>query len=132
MADTILVVAEQRQGELNRQSWETLVAGQQLAASRQTPLAVALPGKGVEALAQELAAKKPDEVWLVEHDLLEQYTPDGYAAALEQLIRQLQPALVLFPHTYQVRDFAPKLRRPSHTGAPDVPGQDQCRRRAAG
>ena len=109
MADTILVVAEQRQGTLNRQSWETLVAGQQLAASRQASLAVALPGKGMEALAQELAAKKPAEVWLVEHDLLEQYTPDGYTAALEQLIRQLQPALVLFPHTYQVRDFAPKL-----------------------
>jgi electron transfer flavoprotein alpha subunit len=109
MADTILVIAEQRHGELNRQSWETLVAGQQLAAGRQAPLAVALPGKGVEKLAQEFAARKPEEVWLVEHDLLEHYTPDGYAAALEQLICQLQPALVLFPHTYQVRDFAPKL-----------------------
>jgi len=109
MADTILVITEQRRGELNRQSWETLVAGQQLAAGRQAHLAVALLGRGMEKLAQEFAARKPETVWVVEHDLLEHYTPDGYVAALEQLIRQLQPALVLFPHTYQVRDFAPKL-----------------------
>jgi len=50
-----------------------------------------------------------DDVWVVEHELLERYTPEGYAAALGQLIRQLQPALVLLPHTYRVRDFAPKL-----------------------
>jgi len=109
VAETILVIAEQRQGQLNRQSWETLVAGQQLAAARGARLAIAIPGKDVSALASEFAAKKPDEVWRVEHGLLERYTSDGYAAALEQLVKQLQPALVLFPHTYQVRDFAPKL-----------------------
>ena len=109
MAETILVIAEQRQGQLNRQSWETLVAGQQLAEARGARLAVALPGKNLAGLAEEFAVKKLDEVWLVEHDLLARYTPDGYTAALEQLLKQLQPALVLFPHTYQVRDFAPKL-----------------------
>ena len=109
MADTILIIAEQRQGQLHRQSLETLVAGQQLAAARGGRLVIAIPGKDVSALASELAAKKPDEIWRVEHDLLERYTSDGYAAALEQLAKQVQPALVLFPHTYQVRDFAPRL-----------------------
>jgi electron transfer flavoprotein alpha subunit len=46
---------------------------------------------------------------LVEHDLLENYTPDGYCVALKQVIEAAKPDLVLFPHTYQVRDFAPKL-----------------------
>jgi electron transfer flavoprotein alpha subunit len=109
MADTILVIAEQRQGKLNRASLETLVAAQQLAESRGAKLVVALAGKSVAAQAEELASKKLDELYLVQHDLLEPYTPDGFAAALRQLIEQLQPALVLFPHTYQVRDFAPKL-----------------------
>jgi electron transfer flavoprotein alpha subunit len=109
MAETILVIAEQKEGQLNRQSWETLVAGQQLAAKCQAPLASVLLGKGIAALAGEFAAKEADEVWVVEDELLEIYTPDGYAAALGQLIQQLQPALVLLPHTYQVRDFAPKL-----------------------
>ncbi len=66
-------------------------------------------GKGVAALAGELAAKNVAEVLLVEHDLLDAYTPDGYCAALKQVIESAKPDLVLFPHTYQVRDFAPKL-----------------------
>lgn len=109
MADTILVIAEQRQGKLNRASLETLVAAQQLAEARNAKLAVALPGKDVAAPAAEFASKKLDDLHKVEHDLLETYTPDAFAVALRQLIEQLQPALVLFPHTYQVRDFAPKL-----------------------
>ena len=57
----------------------------------------------------ELADKKLDRVYAVEHPLLATYTADGFTAALEQLIRKLSPSIVLFPHTYQVRDFAPKL-----------------------
>jgi electron transfer flavoprotein alpha subunit len=48
-------------------------------------------------------------VLLVEHELLENYTPDGYCVALKQVVEQAKPELVLFPHTYQVRDFAPEL-----------------------
>ena len=66
-------------------------------------------GKGVRALADELAANQLAEVLLVEHDLLERYTPDGFTIALRQAVTQSQPDLVLFPHTYQVRDYAPKL-----------------------
>ena len=109
MAEVVLVIAEQRQGKLNRQSLETLVAGQGLAGKRSARFLAALPGSGVGALAEELAAQKLKECWLVEHELLARYTPDGYAAALEQLLKQLRPTWVLLPHTYQVRDFAPKL-----------------------
>ena len=66
-------------------------------------------GKGVAALADELAGYQLDEVMLIEHDLLEEYTPDGYCIALRQEIESAKPDLVLLPHTYQVRDFAPKL-----------------------
>jgi electron transfer flavoprotein alpha subunit len=63
----------------------------------------------VAPLADELAASQLDEVLLVEHDLLEKYTPDGFSLALRQVIESTKPDLVLLPHTYQVRDFAPKL-----------------------
>jgi electron transfer flavoprotein alpha subunit len=66
-------------------------------------------GKAVRSLADALAVYKLDEVLLAEHDLLEHYTPDGFTVALRQVIAQASPDLVLFPHTYQVRDFAPKL-----------------------
>lgn len=109
MADNILVIAEQQQGKLHRQSWEALAAGQQLGEQLGQPVAVALAGKGIAGLGSELAGKKAEGVYLLDHGLLEHYTPDGYAAALRQAIEQLKPSYVFFPHTYQVRDFAPKL-----------------------
>src|SRR6266852_4575780 len=105
----ILVVAEQRQGKFNNTSFETLAAAQQIAADTSSTVSALVIGKGVAGLAGEFAAKNVAEVLLVEHDLLEAYTPDGYCAALSQVINSSKPDLVLFPHTYQVRDFAPKL-----------------------
>src|SRR6267154_515335 len=105
----ILVVAEQRQGKWNNASFETLAAAQQIAEALSGSVAALLIGKGVDALAAELAGKNIAEVLQVEHDLLESYTPDGYCIALKQAIESAKPQLVLFPHTYQVRDFAPKL-----------------------
>jgi electron transfer flavoprotein alpha subunit len=105
----ILVIAEQRQGKLNSTSIETLVAAQQVAEANSGTVSVLVIGKGVAVIADEIAAKSVAEVLLVEHDLLENYTPDGYCSALKQVIESTKPDLVLFPHTYQVRDFAPKL-----------------------
>ncbi len=105
----ILVVTEQRQGKWHNTSFETLVAAQQLAAATSGSVSAAVVGKGVAALADELAAKNIAEVLLVEHELLESYTADGFCAALKQVVESVKPDLVLFPHTYQVRDFAPKL-----------------------
>ena len=109
MSETVLVIMEQRGGAWTRMSFETLAAGQRLASELGKTVSAAVPGRGVDALANEVASKKLDCVYAVEHDLLSDYTADGFTAALEQLIRQVQPSIVLFPHTYQVRDFAPKL-----------------------
>ena len=105
----VLVIMEQRAGVLNRMSLETLAAGQQLAAQTGVAVSVAIAGHDISLLTNELATKKLDKVHAVEHDLLNAYTADGYTSALEQLIRKVSPSTVLFPHTYQVRDFAPKL-----------------------
>ena len=105
----ILAITEQREGNWNKTSFETLAAAQQIAADTKGSLRALVIGKGMAALADELAAKKLDEVLLVEHYLLAQYTPDGFTLALRQVIEQTKPDLVLLPHTYQVRDFAPKL-----------------------
>jgi electron transfer flavoprotein alpha subunit len=106
----ILVITEQRDGKWNPVSSETLVAAQQIAAAQSgSRVAAVVIGKGVRGLAEEVAANQLAEVLLVEQDLLEKYTPDGYAIALKQVVTQTQPDLVLLPHTYQVRDYAPKL-----------------------
>jgi len=105
----ILLITEQREGKWNKVSYETLSAAQQIVQQAQGTLTGVVIGKGVAALADELAGSQLDEVLLVEHDLLEKYTPDGFSLALRQVIEGAKPDLVLLPHTYQVRDFAPKL-----------------------
>ncbi|HKM66708.1 MAG TPA: electron transfer flavoprotein subunit alpha/FixB family protein [Candidatus Acidoferrum sp.] len=105
----ILVITEQRQGKWNNASFETLVAAQQIAATASATITALVIGYSVAPLADELALKNLAEVLLVEHELLDSYTPDGYCLALKQVIDSSKPDLVLFPHTYQVRDFAPKL-----------------------
>jgi electron transfer flavoprotein alpha subunit len=105
----ILVITEQREGKLSPVSFETLAAAQQIAAQTSSRVAAAVVGKGVRGLADELSAYQLSEVLLLDHNLLERYTPDGFTLALQQAVAQTMPDLVLFPHTYQVRDFAPKL-----------------------
>jgi electron transfer flavoprotein alpha subunit len=109
MADSILVIVEQREGKLNRVSWETLTAGQALAAETGWILEAAVAGSGVTSLASEVAGKKVAKVYAIESSKLEPYTPDAFAGALRQFLATRQPKLVLMPHTYQVRDFVPKL-----------------------
>jgi len=96
----VLVVLEDR----NRLSWEALAAGQELASIAGQPLMAAVIGDPAEA-----AQKKVARVYAVDHTLLKNYTADGFTTALEQLVLAVQPCYVVFPHTYQVRDFAPRL-----------------------
>src|ERR1700729_3920495 len=105
----ILLITEQRDAQWNKVSFETLAAAQQIVQQTKGTLAGVVIGKGISALASDLSAYQLDEVLAVEHDLLEKYTPDGFSLALRQIIESAKPDLVLFPHTYQVRDFAPKL-----------------------
>jgi len=109
----ILVVAEQRNGALNRVSWEAIAGAQQLAGSggggSSESVTVLVPGTNLQTVASELAAAAVQEIVTVENAALEPYTPDGYTAALQEAVSQLSPSVVVLPHTYQTRDFAPKL-----------------------
>ena len=106
---SILTVMEQRGGAWNRMSFETLAAAQQLAGELNTTASAAVLGQGIEALAGELAGKQLEKIYLVEHEFLKEYTPDAYTSALGQLLARVNAEYVLLPHTYQVRDFLPKL-----------------------
>jgi electron transfer flavoprotein alpha subunit len=117
MADTILVIVEQREGKLNRVSWETIAAGQTIAAQTGWPLEAAVVGSGVSAVAAEVAAKKVTKVYDIESPRLEPYTPDAFVYGLKEFLEKRPAKLVLMPHTYQVRDFVPKLATVMQTTA---------------
>jgi electron transfer flavoprotein alpha subunit len=111
MSAEVLVVMETKGAGWHRMSFEALAAGQKLAADLGIGCSAAVVGDSgaIAPLAQELATKKLNTVWLVGDALLARYTADSWIEALGQLIAEVQPRYVVFPHTYQVRDFAPAL-----------------------
>ena len=123
----ILVVAEHREGKLNRATLETIAAAQ----SAGNPVKVAVLGSGVDGVAKELAAADVAEVLTIDDAALKEYTADGFVLALEQLIGRENPERVFLPHTYQTRDFAPalaaRLQRPLVTDCVAVKGNGYVR-----
>ena len=101
----ILVIAEQRDGVLNKASWEALVAAQQTG----QPVRAAVAGAQLDAVAGELAAADVESVVAVDHPQLGSYTPDGFVAAFAAVVEDAAPDLVFLAHTYQTREFAPRL-----------------------
>ena len=102
----ILVVVEHRDGVLNRASWEAVAAAQQLAGA--APLTIVQLGSA-DVVSSDLVTAGVGEVVVVADPALESYTPDGYLAALVQVIEARQPRVIVFAHTYQARDFVPAL-----------------------
>jgi electron transfer flavoprotein alpha subunit len=108
MSNGILVFAEHRAGAFNKTAFEAVAAAQSLgAALGQTVTAVVLGADA--AMAQEIAGYNLDKVISAENPQLADYTPDAYTDAMEQVVRSLDPQFVIMPHTYLVRDYAPKL-----------------------
>ena len=143
----VLVVVEHKNGVLGRISLEALAAGQSLGKMLGVDCSAAVLGEGIAPFTEDLSGRALSKVFAVEHPLLKNYTADGYVHALEQVIQKVGAAYVLFPHTYQVRDFAPALATrfqqvllsdviAIHDGPdvcpPALPGQAQRRLHACG
>jgi electron transfer flavoprotein alpha subunit len=105
---SVLLVLEESGGKIKRASWETLAAALKLGPAQDVTAVVI--GAQTETLAAEAATKGIGKVVRVEHPLLAHYTADGFCLALHDLIQsQNGTKCVAFPHTYQVRDYAPAL-----------------------
>ncbi len=105
----ILVVEEARRDGSARIFQETLAAGRKLASLTGLALEAAAVGEPNKNIFLQISGPAPRAGHAIRRSLLEIYTADGYVLAFEQLIRKLEPEYVLFPHSYQVRDFVPRL-----------------------
>jgi electron transfer flavoprotein alpha subunit len=106
---SVLIFLEHRGNDWNRLSFETITAGQQIAQTLQVPVEAAVLGGNASELATAAAKYELAKIYTVEHPLLTEYTSDGFTHAAEQLIHKAEPSVILFPHSYRARDFAPKL-----------------------
>ncbi len=106
---SVLVIGERRGEKWNGVSFEAITAAHKLAEALHTEVEAVVLGSDIGAAAADLAKYPVARVVRIDDPQLAEYTPDGYTAALEQLIRSKDYGYVVFPHTYQVRDYAPKL-----------------------
>jgi electron transfer flavoprotein alpha subunit len=109
MARTILVIAEHRDGALKGISKEAACCALDLAPRMSATVVGVVLGPGTQSVAQELATWGCAQVLLVEDGALAAYTPEGYVAALHQLVQRHTPALVITGHSYQAIEFFPRL-----------------------
>lgn len=105
----VLAILERSGDAWHRMSFETLAAASEIAAAMSLPMRAAVAGENIAGQTGDIRAFGAEKVYALQSPMLRDYTADGYTAAFEQLIRSAQPALVVLPHTYQVRDFGPKL-----------------------
>jgi len=106
---SVLVILEIKDRVISRISWEAMAAAHTLAEGRGLPVDIAVATSPSNPILAKIQGKPPRTIYAVDHKLLHAYTSDGYAEACAQLIAHVKPAYVIFPHTYQVRDFAPRL-----------------------
>lgn len=105
----ILVFIEHKNCVLNKTSLEAITAAQSIGKDLGLNVAAVLPCDKDCALAPEIAGYAIEKVIVAKNERLGIYTPDAYADAFEQVIKATNPQYVVMSHTYQVRDFAPKV-----------------------
>src|ERR1051326_6221869 len=109
MSNGILVFIEHKGGVVNKTWIEAIAAAQKLGSELQQQVTAVVLGADVSGLAQEIAAYDVAKVICATNPKLVDYTPDAYAGGFAQIVKQTDPQFVFMTHTYQVRDFAPKL-----------------------
>ena len=116
MGKGIWVFAEQEEGTIRKVTFEILSNARKIADAKGEPLCAVCLGKDIAGLGDKFAPYGADKVYLVDHEALGQYTTDGYAKALCDLIGQEQPSTVLFGATVMGKDLSPKVAARTNAG----------------
>jgi len=109
MAKGIFIIVEQRDLQIRKVSLELLSQGRKLANETGESLVGVVLGKGIEGLAQTVAASGADKVILIDDEKLAEYSTGAYTSVLNKLIRKEEPQAVLIGNTAIGKDLAPRL-----------------------
>jgi electron transfer flavoprotein alpha subunit len=109
MTRPVLVVAEVDQDRLTPSTLECVAEAVDMVIGRSGHVHVVLPGSEVACLAEELAAHGADRVSVVEHEALAEFSADGWLAALEPVLRDAKPMIILAPDSGYGRAWLPRL-----------------------
>jgi len=116
MAKGVWIVAEQRDGALRKISFELASTARKLADELGDEVGAVLLGTGVEGLAGELGKYGVDKVFVADDAALEPYTTDAHAAAVAKVVKENDPAILLFGATMQGKDLSARVAGKLATG----------------
>lgn len=105
----ILLLAEQRFGSINETTLELITAAKKFAELKPGKISLAILGEKIGDFAKTLSKLPVDEVIKVENPLLKDYTPDGYAKVMVELVKKTDTETILIAHTYQGMDLSAKI-----------------------
>ena len=112
----VWVIGEQREGKINPVTIELIGEGRKLADQLGKELAVVIAGYEVEKEVKELLHYSVDKVYYINDPLLKDFTTDGYAISIANLIERKKPEVVLVGATSIGRDIAPRIAGKVGTG----------------
>ncbi len=116
MSKDVYVIAEQRDGKIQKVGVELIGEATKLAKDLGEQVVAVLLGSNVADRAQELIHYGADKVVVVEDPMLEKYATEPYAKAITAVIKEFEPEIVLYGATSIGRDLAPRVSARVHTG----------------
>ncbi|MFC1581222.1 electron transfer flavoprotein subunit alpha/FixB family protein [Thermodesulfobacteriota bacterium] len=109
MAQGVMTIAEQRDGEIRKVSYEVVSEGRRLADAMGQEVTALLLGSNVKDKASTLAHYGADKVLVADDPQLETYTTDAYVAVIADLVKANDPALLILGASVQGKDLAARL-----------------------
>ncbi len=104
-----MVLAETAEGGLANIARELLGCGRKLASDLGEELSAVILGDNVAGLAQGVIAYGADKVYIADNPLFKDYRAESYTDAMEVIIKQVMPRILLLGQTSTGRDLAPRL-----------------------
>ena len=112
----VYVFAEQADSKISGVSFELIGKAKDLAAELKTDVTAVIMGSDLKSLADELAAYGADKVIVIDHPVLQEYTTEPYTHAMDCVIKEFKPEVVLYGATAIGRDLAPRVSARVKTG----------------
>ncbi|MDY7036427.1 MAG: electron transfer flavoprotein subunit alpha/FixB family protein [Thermodesulfobacteriota bacterium] len=109
MAQGVMTIAEQKDGEIRKLSYEVVSEGRRLADSLGQELTSVLLGSNLKDKASTLGHYGADKVLVADDPRLEQYTTDAYSQVITELVKANEPAVLLLGASAQGKDLSARL-----------------------
>ena len=109
MAQGVWTIAEQRDGELRKITYEITSEGRRLADALGQELTVVLLGDNIKDKAAELGQYGADKILVADDPRLGTYTTEAYVAVISELVKANEPALLLMGASVQGKDLSARL-----------------------